>query len=58
MDDGDFWALLEEVTHNGFMAGTATMTALTLVILVIAVRRILPRHERDETLPPRDGHRR
>ncbi|MBG6216777.1 hypothetical protein IWX75_001221 [Arthrobacter sp. CAN_A6] len=48
-----FLGLLEEVTHDGFMAGVAGLTALTLVILGIAIRRILPKHERDTTLPPR-----
>ena len=52
-----FLGLLEEVTHDGFMVGVAVLTTLTLVILVIAVRRILPKHERerDTTLPPRRG---
>lgn len=50
-----FLGLLEEVTHDGFMAGVAGLTALTLVILGIAVRRILPKHEHDTTLPPRRG---
>lgn len=50
-----FLNLLEEITHNGFLVGVAALTALTLVVLVIAVRRILPRHEHDATLPPRRG---
>jgi hypothetical protein len=58
MEMGNFWALLEEVTHNGFMAGTTAMTTLTLLILVVAVRRILPKHMRDDTLPPRQRTRR
>lgn len=48
-----FLGLLEEVTHHGFMAGVAGLTTLTLVVLAIAVRRILPKHEYDATLPPR-----
>ncbi|MEO8283597.1 MAG: hypothetical protein ABI568_09370 [Pseudarthrobacter sp.] len=48
-----FLGLLEEVTHDGFMAGAAGLTALTLLILGIAVRRILPKHQQDSTLPPR-----
>lgn len=50
-----FLGLLEEVTHDGFMAGVAGLTALTLVVLGIAVRRILPKHEHDATLPPKRG---
>ncbi len=50
-----FWGLLEEVTHHGFMAGVVGLTTLTLVVLAIAVRRILPKHEHDPTLPPRKG---
>jgi hypothetical protein len=50
-----FLGLLEEVTHDGFMAGVAALTTLTLVILGIAIRRILPKHEHDTTLPPRRG---
>lgn len=48
-----FLGLLEEVTHDGFMAGVAGLTTLTLAILGMAVRRILPKHKRDNTLPPR-----
>lgn len=48
-----FLGLLEEVTHNGFMVGVAGLTALTLLVLCIAIRRMLPRHEDDPTLPPR-----
>ena len=48
-----FLGLLEEVTHDGFMAGVAALTALTLAILGIAIRRILPKHEYDSTLPSR-----
>ncbi|WP_181884879.1 hypothetical protein [Arthrobacter sp. RT-1] len=48
-----FLGLLEEVTHDGFMAGVAALTALTLLILAIAIRRILPKHKHDSTLPPR-----
>lgn len=50
-----FLGLLEEVSHDGFMAGVAGLTTLTLVILGIAVRRILPKHEHDATLPTRRG---
>ncbi|WP_160317612.1 hypothetical protein [Arthrobacter sp. RIT-PI-e] len=49
----EFLGLLEEVTHNGFMVGVAGLTALTLLVLCIAVRRMLPKHEHDPTLPPR-----
>lgn len=49
----NFLGLLEEVTHNGFMVGVAGLTALTLLVLGIAVRRMLPKHEHDPTLPPR-----
>jgi hypothetical protein len=48
-----FLGLMEEVTHDGFMAGVTGLTTLTLVILGVAVRRILPRQEHDTTLPPR-----
>ncbi|UUL77445.1 hypothetical protein NG819_08290 [Pseudarthrobacter sp. Fe7] len=48
-----FLGLLEEVTHDGFMAGVAGLSTLTLVILAIAVRRILPKHKHDSTLPQR-----
>jgi hypothetical protein len=48
-----FLGLLEEVTHDGYMAGVAALTTLTLVILGIAIRRILPKHKHDATLPPR-----
>lgn len=48
-----FLGLLQEVTHHGFMARVAGLTALTLLVLGIAVRRMLPRHEHDDTLPPR-----
>lgn len=58
MDSSTFGGLLEEVTHDGFMAGTAGLTALTVVVLALAVRRILPKHQRDDTLPtPREGQR-
>jgi hypothetical protein len=53
MGTGNFLDLLQEVTHNAFMVGTATMTTLTLAVLAIAVRRILPKHKRDDTLPSR-----
>jgi hypothetical protein len=57
MDTG-LSALLEQVTHDGFLAGTAVLTTLTVVTLGLAVRRILPRSERDETLPgPMEGRR-
>jgi hypothetical protein len=58
MDAGGFAALLEEVTHDGFMGATAVLTTVTVVMLALAVRRILPANQRDETLPPRDGGRR
>ncbi|MDQ0118031.1 hypothetical protein J2T22_001208 [Pseudarthrobacter defluvii] len=48
-----FLNLFEEVTHDGFMVGVAVLTTLTLVILGIAIRRILPKHKQDATLPPR-----
>lgn len=48
-----FLSLLEEVTHDGFMVGVVGLTTLTLLVLGIAVRRILPKHEHDPTLPPR-----
>ena len=41
MDTG-LSALLEQVTHDGFLAGTAVLTTLTVVTLGLAVRRILP----------------
>jgi hypothetical protein len=48
-----FLGLLEEVTHDGFMAGVAGLTTLTLAFLAIAVSHILPKHKKDNTLPPR-----
>jgi hypothetical protein len=50
-----FLGLLEEVTHDGFMAGVAGLTTLTVVVLGVAVRRILPKNDHDSTLPPRRG---
>jgi hypothetical protein len=51
MDTTGFAELVEPITHDGFLAGTAVLTTVTLVALSLAVRRILPRNERDETLP-------
>lgn len=48
-----FLGLLQEVTHDGFMTGVGVLTTITVVILGIAVRRILPMHKHDRTLPPR-----
>lgn len=58
MDSTGFAALLEEVTHDGFMGATAVLTTLTVVMLALAVRRILPGKRYDDTLPPRTGDRR
>ncbi|MGY2083221.1 hypothetical protein [Blastococcus sp. SYSU DS0539] len=52
MDTAGFAALLEEVTHDGFMGATALLTSVTVLMLGLAVRRILPKNDRDETLPP------
>jgi hypothetical protein len=58
MDTAGFADLLEPITHDGFLAGTAVLTTITLVAGALAVRRILPRNERDETLPwTEDGPR-
>ena len=51
MDTAGFAELVEPITHDGFLAGTAVLTTVTVVALSLAVRRILPRNERDETLP-------
>lgn len=51
--DAGFLDLLEQVTHDGFMGATALLTAVTLLMLGLAVRRILPRDQRDDTLPAR-----
>ncbi|MBN1091239.1 hypothetical protein JKP75_00685 [Blastococcus sp. TML/M2B] len=56
MDAAGFTGLLEEVTHDGFMGVTAVLATVTVVMLALAVRRILPGHERDDTLPPRGGN--
>ena len=58
MDTAGFAELVEPITHDGFLAGTAVLTTVTVVALALAVRRILPRNERDETLPgPREGRK-
>lgn len=58
MDTAGLAELVEPITHDGFLAGTAVLTTVTLVALSLAVRRILPRNQRDETLPgPEDGRR-
>ena len=58
MDTAGFAELVEPITHDGFLAGTAVLTTVTVVALSLAVRRILPRNERDETLPgPMEGRR-
>ncbi|WP_236831609.1 hypothetical protein [Blastococcus sp. KM273128] len=49
--DAGFPALLEQVTHDGFMGATAVLTAVTVLMLGLAVRRILPKNQRDDTLP-------
>ncbi|WP_347058985.1 hypothetical protein ABC795_01190 [Blastococcus sp. HT6-30] len=58
MDPAGFSALLEQVTHDGFMGATAVLTSVTVLMLGLAVRRILPKNERDDTLPsPETGRR-
>ena len=52
--DAEFPALLEQVSHDWFMAATALLTAVTVLMLTLAVRRILPKNDRDDTLPPRE----
>ncbi|MGY1834608.1 hypothetical protein ACI79P_05815 [Blastococcus sp. SYSU DS0510] len=52
--DGGFPALLEQVSHDGFMGATTVLTAVTVLMLSLAVRRILPKNDRDETLPARE----
>jgi hypothetical protein len=58
MDAAGFTGLLEEVTHDGFMGATAVLTTVTVLMLSLAVRRILPRNQRDDTLPSRSEERR
>jgi hypothetical protein len=56
MNTAGFAELVEPITHDGFLAGTAVLTTVTVVALALAVRRILPKNERDETMPgPGDG---
>ncbi|MCZ2858481.1 hypothetical protein [Blastococcus sp. VKM Ac-2987] len=56
--DAEFPALLEQVSHDGFMGATAVLTAVTVLMLTLAVRRILPKNDRDDTLPSREQGRR
>lgn len=53
MNDPNFFGLLREVTHDGFTASEFLLTCLTLVVLILAVGRMLPRRTHDATLP---GH--
>jgi hypothetical protein len=48
-----FFGLLQEVTHDSFIAVVYALVTLTVVFLVVAIRRILPKNKRDSTLPPR-----
>ena len=57
MGAAGFPALLQEVSHDGFMGATAVLTTVTVVALSLAVRRILPGNRRDDTLPPRGEQR-
>ncbi|MGY2066380.1 hypothetical protein [Blastococcus sp. SYSU DS0619] len=52
--DAEFPALLEQISHDGFMGATAVLTAVTVLMLTLAVRRILPKNDRDDTLPSQE----
>ena len=40
--NASFWGLLEEVTHDAFMASTYFLTLLTLALLGVALWRLVP----------------
>jgi hypothetical protein len=51
MTGANFFELLQEVAHYGFMASITVMTGLTIFVVFLCVRRILPKHPRDDSLP-------
>lgn len=46
-----FAALLEDVTHDAYIAFVIVLSLLTITIVLLAIRRILPRRVYDPTLP-------